>query len=435
MADVSRKSGGDSGASTSSDDDNQLALVRAKVLDSVRNARENAVQAANNMWSRTRIVRSKFPAPAKKPAMGMGMARRKQSTFPGSGGGKKRGSAVQETLFGGTLGDEEPVLIYDSMREMWEDDVFNLPVCKDLPRLVRRVCVVDQDDEILYMAPGSEEPDSTQLNFNRPKKTKGGSGAELSPVDEADADAYADADADEDSSVKSSETASTGGTGKKKKKAASKRSSKLARWSVRRKNDGSATLDPAQDLSSNASIIQLIVNFVTVLATHMEPDAGRRAEIGKGLAALQASVTDSSDMQLVVRDLIKMLGVDSTVTKVLKTIHQNVVLQSTVELKQKLTMKYQTKDVRSAKGWRINITLARGYAQVRHTRREQSLDAHGDTSNHWEFEWELRMTFDRRMQGMTAAQLRVTRLILGETMDEDLAEELKNTLVDGLIVM
>jgi len=348
-----------------------------KMLSSARNAREGAFNAANQMWSRTKVVRSKFPSAT---------SRQRKPSF-------NFGDLDKASLI------EDGAVIYDSMKQMWEEDVFKLPVCKDLPRLVRRICVVDKDDEIMYLAPGAGAPDGTMLaQVGKPQESKG--------EEEPDR---------EDSG------------------APPKRSSKLMRWSLRKKKTRQKSIKE-EDLNTNEAIADLLVEFITVLADHLETEETKKVMVAK-MKEIRASVTNGSDMQLVTKEIVEGLEKDSKVVKVLKCIHQNIVLQSTVELKQSLTMKYQTKDVRTSDGWRILITLSKGFVQVRHTRREQSMDAFGDTKNHWEFEWELRMTFSESMDTMTAAQLRVTRLILSETMDEDLAKELKNTLVDGLIVM
>ncbi|GBG28816.1 Hypothetical Protein FCC1311_050372 [Hondaea fermentalgiana] len=394
------------------DDDASDLTHNTKVRDKMMGGAKIARDAATQVWSRTKITRLKFPSSSGKSTM----PRVRKTSFMMSSRNTSR------TKLDAVLGSDDSTseaVIYDSMNEMWQDDVFNLPVCKDLPRLVRRVCVLDHNDEILYLAPGASNPASTHLAM-KPAVDASESidGEEVIP-DSAD------------SAFGAPEDSSTSGVDAETE---ARRNSRLARWSLRRKKDGRSSIK-ANELSSNASVVRLIVDLIVVLLAYLEPDEDVQAAVIEEVREIQASVTEASDLQLVVRQIIEAVGVDSKVTKVLKCIHQNVVLQSTVAIKEKLTMQFPTKDVRSSDGWRITITLSKGFAQVRHTRREQSIDSFGNIENHWEFEWELRMTFDQQMQNMTAAQLRVTRLMLSETMDVGLAARLKATLVDGLIVM
>jgi len=270
---------------------------------------------------------------------------------------------------------EQPM--HENMRDMWNADVSSLPVAKDVPRLVSRVSVYDEKGDILFLAPGETPPDSMLLGFD----------------------------------------------------GSNRRKSKLSRWSKKKKTGVSHS--EGED-SANRATMRNVINLIYALAEKLEPAAAIDTEL---LESILADVDNGSDLQQVMEEILKVIGPDGKVTRALKTIHQNIVLQSTIEIKKKLTMKFPTKDLRTSEGWRIIVTFAKGYIQIRHCRREQSLDTFGDTKNHWEFEWELRMTFDDKMLTMTAAQLRITRLILSDTIDEDLAEELKNTLVDGLIVM
>lgn len=376
--------------------------VRGKVMHSAKAARG----AATNVFKSTKITRLKFPSSRNMP-------RSRKTSFIGRATSRVKLDAV--------LSEDTEAVIYDSMNQMWQQDVFDLPVCKDLPRLVRRVVVLDHTDEILYMAPGSSKLESTHLAMKPAVEASSGS------LDD-------EGDGLDDSEVSDQTTQPTEGVSVDDNPIENKRNSRLARWSARRKKDGRSSIK-ADQLSSNIAIIRMIVDLIAVLLEFLEPDEDERLAVMGEVHEIQDSVVEGSDLQLVVRQIIVAVGVDSKVTKVLKCIHQNVVLQSTVAIKEKLTMEFPTKDVRNADGWRIAITLSKGFAQVRHTRREQSIDMFGNTENHWEFEWELRMTFDQQMQNMTAAQLRVTRLILSEDMDPGLVERLKATLVDGLIVM
>jgi len=121
--------------------------------------------------------------------------------------------------------------------------------------------------------------------------------------------------------------------------------------------------------------------------------------------------------------------------RVLKAIHQGFVLEGTFHLKQAVLGQLQTRDVRGAGGWRVAIDVSSGCVNVVHARREQSADAFGDESNHWELEWELAMRFDGAVREMTSARLRITDLAMCDTIEEPLAARLREQVVGDLIVM
>jgi hypothetical protein len=103
-------------------------------------------------------------------------------------------------------------------------------------------------------------------------------------------------------------------------------------------------------------------------------------------------------------------------------------------LKQDLCRNIMTKDVRTPEGWRILIRLG-DVVQVIHRRIEQSLDEFGDTTNHFEFEWEVLISFDRNLEQLRSASIRVNRLKTAETMEEERLELLRRTFIEGLIVL
>lgn len=69
-----------------------------------------------------------------------------------------------------------------------------------------------------------------------------------------------------------------------------------------------------------------------------------------------------------------------------------------------------TKDIKSEDGWQVLITLA-DFIQVKHARREQSIDERGDVKNHWEFDWDVTMTFDNEMSELNDSRLTITKVM------------------------
>ncbi len=82
----------------------------------------------------------------------------------------------------------------------------------------------------------------------------------------------------------------------------------------------------------------------------------------------------------------------------------------------------------------ISFILSLCY-QVIHRRREQSLDEFGDSSNHFEFEWEVFISFDRQMEQLRSATVRINRLDTVETIDAEKLALLRRTFIEGLIVI
>ena len=113
-------------------------------------------------------------------------------------------------------------------------------------------------------------------------------------------------------------------------------------------------------------------------------------------------------------------------------------------MREALTGAEMTKDVRTSAGWRVGFNLYET-VQIFHQRREQSVDLWDSSSstasaaaaaaNHFELDYELRMTFDRGMTQMHAAHLRVLQLQTADTMEPNRRTELQSKLMGDLIVL
>lgn len=83
--------------------------------------------------------------------------------------------------------------------------------------------------------------------------------------------------------------------------------------------------------------------------------------------------------------------------------------------------------------------------QVYHKRREQSVDdmycqlggagAAVGADNHFELDFEVRATFDREMTQLTAAGLRVQRLVCSPTMHPEMRVQLESRILGDLIIL
>ena len=158
----------------------------------------------------------------------------------------------------------------------------------------------------------------------------------------------------------------------------------------------------------NIPTATLIVLMVKKLAEILESDE-KADSIAQESDRLFEKVTEQMDLQDWMKDLLNAVGTDSKTVKVVKCINQNVVLQGVWKLKVGVTKNFMTRDVKTEDGWQIIITLA-DYIQVKHARREQSVDLHGDTNNHWEFDWDISMTFDGEMKELSDSRLTITKV-------------------------
>lgn len=255
--------------------------------------------------------------------------------------GEARPFRLQRTRSGGALTTEPEIL--PAMLAMWKDkSIDDLPVAKDLPRLARRIVLLDEAENLVHESPAAAQ--------------------------------------DEDTSLKRS--------------------------------------------------IELTKDLILALMEALE-GAEKASAIREKLEVVVNESSESSDAESQVKKMLDLVGTDSTsaTIRALKTVHQDIVGHCTFQLKQHITTRFMTKDVRTPEGWRIALRVAPDFFQASHTRREQSIDTGGDKTNHWEFEWELRLMFDPQITEMRHAQLRVTDLFLSQTIDPQLEEDIKHDLL------
>ena len=73
--------------------------------------------------------------------------------------------------------------------------------------------------------------------------------------------------------------------------------------------------------------------------------------------------------------------------------------------------------------------------QVYHKRREQSVDIYDGANNHFELDFEVRATFDINMTQLSAAGLRVQRLVCSPTMQPEMRVHLESRILGDLIIL
>jgi hypothetical protein len=247
----------------------------------------------------------------------------------------------------------------DELREMWSRPLAQLPVYKDLPRLVGRISI----NESAQHQPGS-------------LLTRNDKGVALMLADE--------------------------------------------RW-------GECKLEPVS-LSVFDKVSATALRLVTVL----EPETAATAR--KRVQGITTAVVGGSDMELAMPSLFDAIGPDSKTARVLKCVHQGLVLTALSRLRTKIPQLPMTKDVRTPDGWRIQVRANKRYIQVAHIRREQSIDAFGDTSQHFDFAWELCLTFDTDMKELNAAHLKVLSRGVGKDTRQSFVHRLDRTILADMRV-
>ncbi len=276
--------------------------------------------------------------------------------------------------------DDDTKSLFDVLKEMWIKPVSDLPVSKDIPRLTRRVEIVEEVS--------GKELFNGRLVFEDITAKMAANGAK-----------------DENEEGKTSSASAV--------------------------SSSSATLSRENEQKASA---EMVLRMIFTLVKVLEPDRADELE-KKLLKDTLEGYNGTGDMIMFCDEVITMLGGDQSPTvRVLKTVQQEIVLHCTLTLKELLTKNYFTKDVRTPEGWRIVILVGVNRVQVVHIRREQSIDTQGNTANHWEYQWELRMLFGIEMTELHSAQLRVTDLFLAETIDKNLEDDLRKTIVGDVIV-
>lgn len=104
-----------------------------------------------------------------------------------------------------------------------------------------------------------------------------------------------------------------------------------------------------------SKVVELALILLELLEDHSSPE---REEMQTKLHDIVDSA-GKSDMQLTVGAMFGIIGSDSKIAKILKFINQSVILCAMAFLKTTLMKDYLTKDVRSADGWKIQISFER----------------------------------------------------------------------------
>mmetsp|Transcript_75105 Transcript_75105/g.150973 ORF Transcript_75105/g.150973 Transcript_75105/m.150973 type:complete len:295 (+) Transcript_75105:175-1059(+) len=191
--------------------------------------------------------------------------------------------------------------------------------------------------------------------------------------------------------------------------------------------DGAATSPTSRNLDK--SEVAKVVLALTGLMDESTLEAAATA-----CSTYDAQVSGGGvDAQVACLELLDMLGGDSSiVVRALKLVNQGVVLYALASLRELVPQGTDllTKDVRGPWGWLIYIDVFESF-RIRHVRREQSLDQWGDTTNHFEYEFEVSATLDCQLRDVHATWLRINEVQLAPTMESARRAELEMALGSG----
>eukprot|EP01122_Echinamoeba_exundans_P013584 TRINITY_DN5955_c0_g1_i1.p1 TRINITY_DN5955_c0_g1~~TRINITY_DN5955_c0_g1_i1.p1 ORF type:complete len:1736 (+),score=349.71 TRINITY_DN5955_c0_g1_i1:74-5281(+) len=113
----------------------------------------------------------------------------------------------------------------------------------------------------------------------------------------------------------------------------------------------------------------------------------------------------------------EVLGESSVVTSLLKiTASQGIISPAWVRLKLFILAQFPFKDAR--KGWRVYIIFEPFFVTICHIKKEMSSEEMAG-SRPFEFTWELKMVFDRKLEQMLECSLVISELSISEDMPSD----------------
>jgi hypothetical protein len=177
---------------------------------------------------------------------------------------------------------------------------------------------------------------------------------------------------------------------------------------------------------------QCVANVVAHVAAHFgEARGGRLRQV---LDEAGASLTAATDLEaLTQRVLTEHLGLDSRTFAVFRAVHQSILVPAIMHLTTHVFRDLgPLKDVRRPDGWTVAIRLGDAVS-VTHRRWEQNLTP-PDSAEHFEAQWELHLSFDRRLERLRGVFLRVLQVRCAPNMPEPRRAAIRAQLPDGYVV-
>lgn len=120
--------------------------------------------------------------------------------------------------------------------------------------------------------------------------------------------------------------------------------------------------------------------------------------------------------QQILRFLADVVGDDSKIMKVLKACHQKILLPGYYYVKSQIYEDYPFKDYRGS--WTIRIVVYSDTVVVIHRKKQQS-NSEVDGIPDFEFEWELRMGFDKSLSAIQHLSAKVVDMSVNDKLPDE----------------
>ena len=330
------------------------------------------------------------------------------SSSPGWFGRRKMSSEAKEArgaTAGGECDGEEGGVVGDALlvetRRAWR--LANKVVSKDVPRLAKRMSVIDDKRVCVLWGRTVQEEEVGRATKPRLSVSVSLSQQEALAEEEAAASTQPQPQSQDDE----------------------KQSATTDPPSPKSRVKGKEVLESELP---DITTWQAITNVVVAVAEHLEsPDTVARTRDHFHRIAL--TLTPHTDLEAPLSDVLNgTLGLASPTFAVFRATHQSILFPAVYSLKTNLyTQVGPMKDVRRHDGWQVEIYIGEGRVWITHVRREQSMEAE-DSVVHFEVEWEIRLSFDRAMEECRAVFLRIQGLTFHPQMPRERKQQIVQVL-------
>eukprot|EP00163_Fabomonas_tropica_P015582 TRINITY_DN283_c0_g1_i4.p1 TRINITY_DN283_c0_g1~~TRINITY_DN283_c0_g1_i4.p1 ORF type:complete len:332 (-),score=46.96 TRINITY_DN283_c0_g1_i4:34-927(-) len=267
----------------------------------------------------------------------------------------------------------------DEMKRLHASSFYNLPVVKDLPRLVKRIQLASQNGILI----------------GRPSLTKDKASVPL---------AGSGANASSQTTTTTTIAATSGGA-----------------------------IHPDNGEESEAPLSRILYRTLLSLSDTCETDPSIRDSIHTACDThLQGNIQGEHINHALDKVFASLSPDDSITCRVLKTCTQETLVPGIYALRTALPELELTKDVRGALGWRIDVEVQERVISVTHRRREQGF---GPVWSGFEFEYCIIVMLDRDAVNVQAVSLRVTDVTYEAGFDPKKRETLDRLLCHGNLIL
>jgi len=195
--------------------------------------------------------------------------------------------------------------------------------------------------------------------------------------------------------------------------------------------DGELVHKPQEDTALNNSSGNLFAdlsrqdNTIKEIILTLSKWLGDSQEQQESISTKYASFFGTGDPSLSLNEFIEhVVGVDSSVVKVLKACNQSILAPGVLKLKVAVGNQFPFKDVRGS--WRIEIQIESDKLSVTHLKRERSFE--DESSEYFEFAWTLRIVYDRQLTRVLEVQLYIDDILFGDKMDTSKRRKIREVI-------